>query len=100
VFKFIKDVRELKEHAGFDVSINTGIAKQIEKRIGNYLPFVDTFIVETGYIDREWREEFSLYYSLSFYQDINKFTTRIHLIRGEIRSLDENNNIGEKNQNH
>jgi len=70
------------------------ITSEIRERLGKYLDLTKTFIIEEKYIDRYWREEFSIHYSKTFYKDVDKFTTRVHLIREKISKID---NITEDN---
>jgi len=50
------------------------ITSEIRERLGKYLDLTKTFIIEEKYIDRYWREEFSIHYSKTFYKDVDKFT--------------------------
>ncbi|AEA46349.1 hypothetical protein [Archaeoglobus veneficus] len=47
----------------------------------------EAFIIEDSYIDKDWRDEYSIFYSKTFYNSISKFTTRVHVIAEEIESL-------------
>ncbi|HDN83239.1 MAG TPA: hypothetical protein ENG50_02615, partial [Candidatus Altiarchaeales archaeon] len=67
---------------------------EIRERLGKYLDLTKTFIIEEKYIDRYWREEFSIHYSKTFYKDVDKFTTGVHLIKEKISKID---NITEDN---
>jgi len=75
---------ELKDKLGEDT------VRKLKVRLGDYFDLTKTFILENYYIDREWREEYSLFYSTTFYGETNKFSTRIHLLNREISESEVN----------
>ncbi|PKP57063.1 MAG: hypothetical protein CVT89_05125 [Candidatus Altiarchaeales archaeon HGW-Altiarchaeales-2] len=73
------------------------VCNKIRKKLGKYADLTKTFIIEENYIDGWWREENSIYYSKTLYNETNKFSTRVHLVK-EILSgpegVNEDNYIG------
>ena len=71
--------------------------EEIKERLGRYHEITKTFIIERNYVDREWREEYSLFYSTTFHEEIGKFATRIHLISedvSDVEDVEERNYLG------
>ncbi len=50
-------VREIDDYSGFDDST----VSEIKERLGRFLKKAETLIVEDRYIDKDWREEYSLF---------------------------------------
>lgn len=82
MFRVVKDLKDYFDADTVDV---------IEGRVGGYIEEGKTFVIEENYIDRDWRDEYSLFYSRTFYDNISKFTTRVHIIADEVESLKELN---------
>ncbi len=68
--------------------IGKNFVDDIRLRFPGYVNLAKTFLVESDYIDREWREEFSTFYSFTFYKDISPFTTRIHFLERDIKGIE------------
>jgi len=78
-----KIVKELRDYFTADIT------SELEDRLGGYVDQAQALMIEENYIDGDWRDEYSLFYSKTFYDGIGKFTTRVHLIREEIQDVDE-----------
>lgn len=84
MYEFAGSAKELEEY------LDKTTVKLIMNRLSKqYSDEVETFILEDKYIDAEWRNEYSLFYSKTFYDEISKFTKRIHLISKDVNSLDK-----------
>lgn len=76
---------------------DAGTVYEIHERLGRYLDLTKTFIIEEPYIDRYWREEYSIHYSKTFYPDVDKFSTRVHMLKEDIsrtEDVNEGNYLG------
>ena len=76
-------ITELEDHFDNDAT------SELEDRLGGYVNKAQILLIEENYIDRDWRDEYSLFYSKTFYKDVRKFTTRVHLIKEEIQNVSE-----------
>lgn len=86
-----------KTVAGLEGSLEPFTVDEIHKKLGKYFSLTKTYIIEENYIDRWWREEYSIYYSKTFYNKTDKFSTRIHLIKEAVsghEGVNEDNYIG------
>ncbi|MDI9609724.1 MAG: papain-like cysteine protease family protein [Archaeoglobaceae archaeon] len=90
-----KIVEKLEDHFDSDT------IDEISRRLGGYIARAKSFVIEENYVDRDWREEYSIFYSKTFYDNISKFTTRVHMFSEKIvnsedwlRNLKEENYIG------
>jgi hypothetical protein len=83
MYSLAHNLKELSQLIGEEYT------KDVQKKFSNYLSLTKAFVVEEEYIDREWREEFSTFYSFTFYKGINQFTKRIHLIEKDIKEMND-----------
>lgn len=51
----------------------------VKNRLGGYFPFVQGWMAETDYVEREWRGCYSTLYSKTYYKKVSPYTLRIHL---------------------
>ena len=59
--------------------------KGMENKFGNVLvEKVKTFIIEYPYVEKEWRDLYSLHYCKTNYKKTKPFTYRVHLLSDEI----------------
>jgi len=73
LFKVFHDLEALEKEIGASNMEN------LKQRFSNYLGITRTYILEEKYIDKEWREEYSIVYSFTSYEDITPLTKRLHL---------------------
>lgn len=81
MFQIFHDEKDLEKVVG------TSNLEAIRKRFSNYLKLTKTFIYEEKYIDKEWREEYSIAYSFTSYESITSLTSRLHLFSSEIKTM-------------
>lgn len=83
IFNSEKDLEKALDHSEM---------QWLKLRFSNYLKLSNTLILEEKYVDREWREEYSIVYSFTSYENISSLTKRIHLFSSKITELSK---IGE-----
>ncbi|CEG12308.1 conserved hypothetical protein [groundwater metagenome] len=65
------------------------IVSELRKRFGKFLEEVKTFIIEYPYIEKEWRELYSLHYCKTNYDKTTPFVYRIHFFDRNIKNLED-----------
>ncbi len=65
------------------------IVSELRKRFGKFLEEVTTFIIEYPYVEREWRELYSLHYCKTNYAQTTPFVYRIHFFDENIENLED-----------
>jgi len=66
------------------------LVDNIENRLGKvFFANIKTFILEYPYIEKEWREIYSLHYCKTNYKSTTPFAIRLHLIKKSIGKLDD-----------
>lgn len=90
MFVLLRDLDEIKNE------IDKDAREMLESRFERNITDAKSFLIEKYYIDREWRDEYSLFYSKSYYSDLNIFTTRIHLFDRVINTLSDIKNLESK----
>ncbi len=62
--------------------------RMFRERFGNLPERVGTYVVENGYVEREWRDSVELYYGVSHYH-LPGTLTRVHFVSEFIESYEE-----------
>lgn len=83
MFKIFHDTESLQNE------ITAPYMEELTKRFLEYVKVSKTFIVEEKYIDKEWREEYSILYSFSSYEGISSLTKRLHFFRTQIADFEQ-----------
>ncbi len=65
------------------------IVSELRKKFGKFLEEVKTFIIEYPYVEREWRELYSLHYCKTNYDKTTPFVYRIHFFDKNIENLED-----------
>lgn len=63
----------------------------LKARLGKFIDITKTYVLETPYIEKDWRSLYGLHYCKTNYYSLTPFCSRLHLLSEKIGNINEMN---------